>query len=337
VRPVSQQEWEQFLQSWWHLAEGTQLHGRAGVAEVIEQLQGSEWPAGEWERILAARVESYRPEWLDDLCLSGEVTWGRLSLLERASGDERAVDGDGPGEEAPGWTAKTPSRRTPITFMFRHDLPWLLEAHRGGAQPAEPTGGPGRDVLGALRARGALFHSDLQAMTGRLPTEVEEGLWDGVARGLITADGFNAIRSLLHARTRFARRHRPYPRTTGSRGRRGSWRNGVEGRWTLLPDAHLTEDADELAEMAASQLLLRWGVVFRDVYLKERLAIPWREILWALRRLEARGLITGGYFVTGITGEQFAHETTIPLLRGRRSRASHAQETARSSAGAEAV
>jgi ATP-dependent helicase Lhr and Lhr-like helicase len=309
VRPVSLEEWEAFLRSWRHEAPGSQLHGRAGVAEVIEQLQGSEWPAGEWERILAARVASYRPEWLDDLCLSGEVAWGRLSLLEPASDDDR-------GEEQDVWTGKTPSRRTPITFMLREDLPWLLQAHRGGAQPAEPTAGPSREVLDALRARGALFHSELQSGTGRLPTEIEEGLWDGVARGLVTADGFNAIRSLLHARTRFARRQRSRP-ATGSRGRRGSWRHGVEGRWTLLPSVEPIEDMEELAETVASQLLLRWGVVFRDVFLKERLAIPWREILWALRRLEARGLTRGGHFVAGVTGEQFADDTTIPLLRKR--------------------
>src|SRR5207248_11762212 len=102
----------------------------------------------------------------------------------------------------------------------------------GSAQPAEPTAGPGREVLDALKNKGALFHPDLQAITGRLPTEIEEGLWDGVARGLITADGFNAIRSLLHARTRFARRQQGrYPRP-GSRGRRGTWRHGVEGRRT---------------------------------------------------------------------------------------------------------
>jgi ATP-dependent helicase Lhr and Lhr-like helicase len=192
----------------------------------------------------------------------------------------------------------------------------LLQAHRGGAVPAEPSAGSGREVLDALRARGAQFHSELQAVTRRLPTEVEEGLWDGVARGLITADGFNAVRSLLHARTRFARRQRPYPRR-GSRGRRGTWRQGVEGRWTLLPAAEPIADIEELAEAVAWQLLLRWGVVFRDVYLKERLAVPWREILWALRRLEARGLIRGGHFITGVTGEQFAEETAAPLLRVR--------------------
>ncbi|HEX8854648.1 MAG TPA: hypothetical protein VF752_03535, partial [Thermoleophilaceae bacterium] len=311
VRPISQEEWQRFLQSWLHAAPGTQLEGRAGLAEVIEQLQGFELPAGEWERIFAERVEAYRREWLDDLCLSGEVVWGRLSVLEPAG------EGDDPAPGTPDSASKTPSRRTPITFMLRQDLPWLLNAHRGDVAPAEPAAGAGRDVLDALRGRGALFHSELQALTDRLPTEVEEGLWDGVARGLISADGFNAVRSLLEARTRFASRERPY-RRSGSRGRRGTWRQGVEGRWTLLPAGDPIDDVDELAETVAWQLLLRWGVVFRDVYLKERLAVPWREILWALRRLEARGLIRGGRFVTGVTGEQFADELALPLLRGRR-------------------
>jgi ATP-dependent helicase Lhr and Lhr-like helicase len=311
VRPISQEEWQRFLESWWHAAPGTHCEGRAGLAEVVEQLQGFEFPAGEWERIFAERVESYRPEWLDDLCLSGEVVWGRLSVVEPAAEGEDHAAGE------PRRSGKTPSRRTPITFMLRQDLPWLLQAHRGAVAPAEPDVGSGREVLDALRGQGALFHSDLQAVTGRLPTEVEEGLWDGVARGLVAADGFNAIRSLLNARTRFARRQRPYPRP-GSRGRRGTWRQGVEGRWTLLPAAEPIDDIEELAEAVAWQLLLRWGVVFRDVYLKERLAVPWREVLWALRRLEARGQIRGGRFVTGVTGEQFAAEATTSLLRRRR-------------------
>jgi ATP-dependent Lhr-like helicase len=311
VRPISQEEWQGFLQSWWHATPATRRRGRAGLAEVIEQLQGFEWPAGEWERIFTERVESYRPEWLDELCLSGEVVWGRLSVLEPA------VHGDDRDAGVPGRSSKTPSRRTPITFMLRQDLPWLVQAHRGAVAPAEPTAGPGREVLDALHRHGALFHSDLQTFTNSRPADVEEGLWDGVARGLVSADGFNAVRSLLNARTRFARRQRPYSRP-GSRGRRGTWRQGGEGRWTLLPPAEPIDDIEELAETVAWQLLMRWGVVFRDVYLKERLAVPWREILWALRRLEARGLVRGGHFVTGVTGEQFADEMTAPLLRPRR-------------------
>ena len=115
--------------------------GRAGLAEVIEQLQGFEWPAGEWERIFAERVESYRPEWLDDLCLSGEVVWGRLSVVEPAA------EGDDPAAGEPRRSGKTPSRRTPITFMLRQDLPWLLQAHRGA--------GGARRAHRRLRAGGA--------------------------------------------------------------------------------------------------------------------------------------------------------------------------------------
>ena len=85
----------------------------------------------------------------------------------------------------------------------------------------------------------------------------------------------------------------------------------------MLPPAEPIGEVEELAETVAWQLLLRWGVVFRDVYLEERLAVAWREILWALRRLEARGLIRGGRFVTGVTGEQFADKTAVPLLRAR--------------------
>ncbi len=172
VRPISQEEWQGFLERWRHSAPGTQRHGRAGLAEVIEQLQGSELPAGEWERVFAERVESYRPEWLDDLCLSGEVAWGRLSVLEPAPADADPAAGE------PRGSGKRPSRRTPITFMLRQDLRWLLQAHRGDVVPAEPTVGSGREVLDALRGRGALFHSELQAVTGRLPTDVEAGLWE---------------------------------------------------------------------------------------------------------------------------------------------------------------
>ena len=311
VRPISQEEWQEFLQSWWHATAKTRLQGRAGLAEVIEQMQGFEFPAGEWERVFAERVEAYVPEWLDELCLSGEVTWGRLSILEPATRI------DDPAARQPRQSVKTPSRRTPITFMLRHDLPWLLQAHRGAVAPAEPTTGSAREVLDALRRHGALFHADLQAATDRRPADVEEGLWDGVARGLISADGFTAVRSLLNPRTRFARRQRPYSRP-GVRSPRGAWRHGAEGRWTLLPPADPIDDVEELAEAVAGQLLLRWGVVFRDVYLTERLAVAWREILWALRRLEARGQIRGGRFVTGMTGEQFAHEDAPPLLRPHR-------------------
>ena len=301
IEPVTAQDFMRFLTRWQHVAPGKQQEGRLGVLSVIEQLQGFELGAGAWEAILGARIESYRSEWLDDLCLSGEVTWGRLSLR------------NGDADEGPRRTGMTPSRATPITLAIRDDLPWLLQATRGQRTPSAPGPGRTRDVLDALREHGALFQSDIRAITRRLPREVEEALWDGVARGLITADGFEAVRSLLFRRRVARAGDRRSLRRAGTKiGGRSA------GRWALLPDVIATEDPDELAEAVAEQLLARWGVVFRDVLARETLTVPWREVLWALRRMEARGTIRGGRFVTSFAGEQYALPEAIDLLRSVR-------------------
>src|SRR5437879_2842152 len=180
-----------FLLRWQHVAPGTRREGRVGVLSVIEQLQGYELAAGAWERVLGRRVERYRDEWLDDLCLSGDLTWGRLSIR---NGDADAEEGP------PRRSGLTPSRATPITMAIREDLPWLLQATRGDRSPPEAGPGPTRDVVDALKRHGALFAADLVRVTRRQPHEVEDALWDAVARGLVTADGFEAVRSLLHQR-----------------------------------------------------------------------------------------------------------------------------------------
>ena len=216
-----------------------------------------------------------------------------------------------------------------MSFQLRADLGWLLAAQRGEALPGDPGQGAASDVLDCLRAHGALFHAELVARTGRLPVEVEEALWELVARGLVTADGFHAVRGLLHARQRWARRQAP------QRSRRGGLRSGAigaartAGRWALFPgvgfpgaglsDIDIAEaDPDEIAEAMAEQLLARWGVVFRDLLARETLALPWRDLLWAFRRMEARGTIRGGRFVTGFTGEQYALPSAVDMLRRTR-------------------
>jgi ATP-dependent Lhr-like helicase len=314
IEPVTAQDFMRFQLRWQHAAPGTRREGRLGVLSVVEQLQGFELGAGAWENVLRARVERYRSEWLDDLCLSGDVTWGRLSLR------------NGDAEETPHRSGMTPSRATPISMAIRDDLPWLLQAARGHRSPAEPQSGRTRDVLDTLHEHGALFQSDIRALTRRLPAEVEEGLWDGVARGLVTADGFQAVRSLLfHRSAARGGDRRSLRRRAGNIGTRSA------GRWSLLPGAIATDDADELAEAVAEQLLARWGVVFRDLLARETLTVPWREVLWALRRMEARGTIRGGRFVTGFTGEQYALPEAVDLLRSMR-RLKRSGETIRVSA-----
>ena len=185
------------------------------------------------------------------------------------------------------------------------DAPGMTQAPRPLAE----------QILDLLTTRGALFHTELVGALDARPVDVEAALWDLVARGRVGADGFQALRSLLGSREAQTKAR------AGTRARRGLRRGlaagataGVEGRWCLVPPLEAIDDADGLAEAIAEQLLIRWGIVFRDVVARENLALPWREIVWALRRLEARGSIRGGRFVSGFTGEQFAMPEALEAL-----------------------
>jgi len=319
VEPASIAQYVQFLVRWQHLAPESRLEGRSGVLAVVEQLAGVEVAAGDWEsHVLAPRVAGYDPRWLDELCLSGEVAWGRLTPRPEA-----VPDADGVAERR---GSSTPSPATPLALVLREDLGWQMTAVRTGDAPHEPTAGASADVLGALRGRGACFRSELAAVAGRLPVEVDEGLWDLVARGLVTADAFSAVRSLLSARQRWGARQRRGP--AGPRAlarRRAAVGTGLgEGRWALLPDTSgpvaptvdgtSAEAEDELAEAVAWQLLARWGVVAFELWSRESYRLPWRQVVRALRRLEARGLALGGRFVAGLSGEQYAAPEAAALL-----------------------
>jgi ATP-dependent Lhr-like helicase len=280
-----------FLLRWQHVAPGTQLAGDNGLTAVIEQLQGYEAAAVAWEpELLARRLHHYSPGWLDALCHGGEVAWLRLAPRPRS-------ELDGP--------AAAPSKATPIAVVFRTDLPWLLEAVRAGTPPQPPTVGATAEILDRLGSQGASFAADLASATRRLPDDVERGLWDGVTRGLIMCDGFGAIR----ARIAGGRQRPPAGRPRLSRlGRMPQPTAASAGRWALVPapSSDQASDREELAEAVAEQLLRRWGIVFRDLAVQDSLRMPWRDLQWALRRLEDRGLVRGGRFVSGFSGEQYA-------------------------------
>ena len=323
VEPVNARDFMRFLLRWQHVTPETRREGRFGVLAVVEQLQGYELAAGAWERhIFGARVDGYRREWLDELCISGHVCWGRLSIRDSdragGSGPSGARGSPPTGSVLPRASTATvkrtaPSRVTPITIALRGDLPWLLAAARGGEEPALPEPGRSLDVLDALRWQGALFRHDLAAAADLSPADIDAALWDGVARGLVTADGFRAIRSLLRRGDR-----QPFVPRRGLRRGAGAVPTGSAGRWSLLPNPMADADRDELAEAVAEQLAARWGVVFRDLAVRESLAVSWRDVLWAFRRMEARGTIRGGRFVTGFSGEQYAHPDAIDVLRSVR-------------------
>jgi ATP-dependent Lhr-like helicase len=292
VEPATAQDFMRFLLRWQHAAPGTQLAGEVGLLTIVEQLQGFDAAAVAWEpELLGARMRRYDPAWLDRLCHDGEVAWLRTNPPARAL-------------DAP---AVAPSKATPISLVARADLPWLIMAARSTGDPGEPVVGATAEVIEVLRERGACFASELGAATNRLPEDIERALWDGVARGLVMSDGFGAIRARVAQGSR-ATGVRRFSRL--ARGARPA--GAAAGRWSLVPstDVDLEEltgsDRDELAEAVAELLLHRWGVLFRDLVLHDSFRFPWRDLQWALRRLEDRGLVRGGRFVSGFSGEQYA-------------------------------
>jgi ATP-dependent Lhr-like helicase len=294
VQTVTAQDFMRFLLRWQHVAPGTQLAGEAGLVTVVQQLQGFDGAAVTWEpHLFRSRLRHYETGWLDRLCHDGDVAW--LRLTPRARDDAGAP-------------AAAPSKATPISVVFRSDLGWLLDAARNGTGPTPPTVGATAEVVEALREGGACFAGDLVNATRRLGVDIERALWDGVARGLIMCDGFGAIRARIAGApaappARFTRLGR-LPRTTPASA----------GRWSLVPSTADAHDRDELAEAVAEQLLHRWGVVFRDLFVRDGFRLPWREVQWALRRLEDRGLVRGGRFVTGFGGEQYALPAAVEQL-----------------------
>ncbi len=322
IAPVSTADLVRFLARWQRLASGTRLHGASGLLQVVRQLQGCEVSAGAWERhVLPARIKGYDPDLLDQLCLSGEVMWGRLSPHPAFD----VAEADAESARPPARRRRVrPTRVAPVALFLREDLEWLTAPAGDDDGPAGdddgPDEGPGgvlshpaEAVLDALRRRGASFLRELVSATGRLPSEVEDGLWELVAAGLVTADGFDNLRALIDPK-----RRRGEGRFRAARPRHAA------GRWALLAPARAERaegapvEGDAVRERAdafARQLLERWGVVFRDLVRRESLMPPWRDVLGALRRMEARGEVRGGRFVSGFVGEQFARPDAVELLR----------------------
>ncbi len=288
IEPVTAAQFMRWLLTWQHLAPGTQLRGEAGVLEILRQLQGFEIPANAWERqILSKRVADYDPQALDRLCLSGAIGWGRLSP-HPAEKNGRTI---------------MPTAVAPITFFVREEADWLPDNHHSLQQESLiGLSQAAKNIHLYLQQKGASFFADIFRGNGQLKSEVESGLWELVAAGVVTADGFDNLRALIDPRRR-----------SGKSGQRARARYSG-GRWSLLHNDE-KRDPQRRIEAICWILLRRYGVVFRELLSRETPMPPWRELLAAFRRLENQGEIRGGRFVSGFLGEQFALPYAVDSLR----------------------
>jgi len=310
IEPVTPAVYMRWLLSWQHLAPQTQLSGEEGVFETLRQLEGFEAPAIEWERtLLPARVANYDPRWLDALCLSGAVGWGRISPHPAWS----AGDGAAPRRVIPTNTA-------PVTFYIRDTADWLPHALAQQcveeAKLAAALSPEALQLRTLLQQRGACFANDIQRILNLTRQQTQHALWELATAGLAAADGFDQLRAMMDPRRKSA-----VAETHGRRSTRSS-----AGRWSLLcEELHAASSAieqarrtDQALESAARMLLTRYGVLFRDVLVRESNAPKWRDLLNILRRLEARGEVRGGRFLSGFGGEQYALPEAVESLRAAR-------------------
>jgi ATP-dependent helicase Lhr and Lhr-like helicase len=320
IEPASPADFMRFLFAWQRVDPSDHAAGLEGLASVIAQLDGFEVPAAAWEtEVLPSRVAEYDPALLDTLCMMGRVAWGRAA-----------------GQRGGG--AAGPIRSTPVALFLREHLgDWLRESHESESQLSSYA----RIVKQALEQRGASFFHELTALSGLLPTQVEQGLAELAGLGLVTSDSFAGLRALITPSSK----RKPL---SGATRRYRTAPVGIEtaGRWSLLKacqpaDAPATVGAEATpvtsssgpqplpaggsrvtdssnTELTAKTLLRRYGVVFKRLLARETGTPPWRELLMVYRRLEARGEIRGGRFVSGMSGEQFALPEAVHQLRSIR-------------------
>ena len=282
IEAVTAADYLRFLLQWQHAAPDARMEGPEGLAAIIEQLEGMEAGAAAWESdVLPVRMEGYDPSWLDQLCISGRVSWSRRT--------------------PPTGRASSPIRTSPIAFTRReHARSWRFRPSSDELTSSDAT-----LALGVLRRSGASFFDDIVRETGLLSTQTQEALGELVSLGLVTADGFTGLRALLAPDQKRQRR-----------GRRAVAAYSMEaaGRWTVLPESPEQHDV----ESVAWALLERWGVVFRRILDREGDLPPWYSLLRVYRRLEAQGLIRGGRFIAGFAGEQYALPEAVTALRKTR-------------------
>lgn len=299
IEPVAPDQFFRWLLSWQHLTPGSQLSGEQGLLEIIRQLQGFEMPANAWEQqILAKRIKQYDRDILDKLCLSGVVGWGRLSSTATIKSKPKK--------------RIRPTSTAPITFFIREESDWMQKTFVLAENLS--LSHAANNIYEFLKQRGASFFSDIARHVKNLKSEIETGLWELITAGLITADHFDNLRALIDPRRRRdQRRRRLQTRFT-------------TGRWSLL---YRDESIDSTAQIEAAcwLLLKRYGVVFRDLLAREKNIPPWRDLLMTFRRLEDRGEIRGGRFVTGYRGEQFALPYAVDSLRSSKNKPDSAEPT----------
>ena len=289
VEPVEPETYARFIQAW-HGIPGDR-RGLDSLVEALAQLQGAPLVASTLEaELLPARLRSYRPADLDELCTTGDVVWAGAGAIGPSDGRIR---------------------------LYFADQFAALDA---SLETIEPPSGPVHDAIRAhLASHGATFWNQLRSASAEASdVEILAALWDLVWAGEVSNDSLAPLRAVLSggksARSSAAPRGRPRP---GRLTRIGP--PAGAGRWSLVsPQRIPAPSPTQAAHAAALQLLERYGVVTREAVLAEGAKGGYAAAYSVLKVLEERGQVRRGYFVAGLGAAQFALPGAVDRLRSAR-------------------
>jgi ATP-dependent Lhr-like helicase len=284
IAPTSAADFMRFLFAWQHVAPASQCTGIDGLRAVLAQLDGVELPARAWE----GDVLPARLDRYDPSMLDLLCLTGDVAWARLSSGPTQVVGA------------------TPIALFLREDA----DAWMALREPREPTLRPETvPVIERLRSHGASFGHELMAACDLSDDSFRAAIGELVSAGLAASDGFAGLRAIIGTG------RAPAPVRLN--------RTNSAGRWSARGGGNITVRVEAIERLAWA-LLHRYGVVFRRMLTREPAEVPWRELARVYRRLEARGEIRGGRFVSGMPGEQFALADAVERLREvRREPADH--------------
>jgi ATP-dependent Lhr-like helicase len=296
IEPCEDYQFAAFRLRWNHIGGEGLAPGTEGVATVLEQLEGMAFPPELWEQaIIPARVPNYRPEYLDQLCVSGKMAWAAFP--------------DGQGE------ASMPARVA--FFNRRHRIPWSVPNDPAAAlEPKDET------TWQALLEGGAQYLDEVADRGGVSERDALGSLWRLAALGRATNDTFTPLRLLANS-AEARRAIDGSPRQSLSKrdaSVRARLKSSVAGRWSAIGERRrpVHEAADDGPRALALMLLNRNGILTREMIALESIPISWSDVAFTLRRLEYAGTIRRGYFVRSLSGEQYALPEALDMLRAAR-------------------
>ena len=292
IRPVDKDVFVRFLFNWQHLSLDSRGRGINALTVIIEKLQGFALPLNKWRDLLAARVEGFNLSEFETLFLAGQLIWQR------------------PRSDLKSESRVTGLKKNSLLMIYTRDCAKKLAInHSCGVQPILSS--TAAHVYETLSANGSIFFDELQEISGLLSSQLETALSELINAGMVTSDSFQSLLKLVSG-------YKPKRKMARKIGRVQPF----AGRWSAVKlavddagDKKALTYTDDYLKTVCGILLNRYGVIFYSILQRESGLPPWRALRYMLKRLEARGEIVGGRFVSGVGGEQFADKHAVSLLR----------------------